>query len=163
MNYVSTTQAAEILNISKSRMRYLLRQGRVKGAYKAGKFWIVPLFEGNPIISRGDRGPKATWRRRQPAKTKIHVNRQNIRQNRNLELEDLIPVLSVKRYDSNIYGYSVKINGPCDIVYSPQKPLNCGAVLWVETFSQVEVKLTFGEEEEKEKEKEEDIFLIDAA
>lgn len=51
--YVSTSQAAEILNISTSRMRYLITQGRVKGAYKVGRTWIIPLFEGNPIISRG--------------------------------------------------------------------------------------------------------------
>ena len=148
--YVSTSQAAEILDISTSRMRHLLAQGRVKGAYKAGKFWIIPLFEGNPIISRGSRGPKAKWCRRNPAKTKIHVNRQKIQQNRNLKLEDLMPVLSVKRYDSNIYGYSVKINGPCEVVYRPQKPLSCGAMLWVETFSQVEVNLSLNNEEEKE-------------
>ncbi|MBE9212097.1 helix-turn-helix domain-containing protein [Plectonema cf. radiosum LEGE 06105] len=59
--YVSTTQAAEILNISTSRMRHLVSQGRVKGAYKCGKSWIIPLFNTMPIISTGSRGPKAKW------------------------------------------------------------------------------------------------------
>ncbi|MEO1376360.1 MAG: helix-turn-helix domain-containing protein [Cyanobacteria bacterium J06635_10] len=140
--YVSTSQAAEILNISTSRVRYLLAQGRVKGAYKVGRTWIIPLFEGNPIISRGSRGPKAKWCRRIPAKTKIHVNRNNIKKNLDQNLEDLIPVLSVKRSNSNVYGYSVKINGPCELIYRPEKPLDCGAVAWIETFSQVEVQLT---------------------
>ncbi len=138
--YVGTTEAAEILNISTSRMRYLISQGRVKGAYKAGKGWIIPLFNRMPIISRGKRGPKATWRKRIPAKTKIHVNRNNIRDNINKKPEDFIPVLSVKHTDRNVYGYSLKINGPCEIVYRPQEPLDCGAALWIETYSQVNIR-----------------------
>ena len=140
--YIGTTEAAKICNISTSRMRYLLAQGRVKGAYKAGNGWIIPLFNRMPIISKGERGPKPTWRKRIPAKTKIHVNRNNIKKNLNKNLEDLIPVISVKRTNSNIYGYSIKINGPCEIVYRPQDPLDCGAALWIETFSQVNVQLT---------------------
>ncbi|MGB3636176.1 MAG: helix-turn-helix domain-containing protein [Rivularia sp. (in: cyanobacteria)] len=140
--YVGTTEAAKILNISTSAMRYLISQGRVKGAYKAGRNWIMPLFNGMPIISKGKRGPKPKWRKRIPAKTKIHVNRNNIRDNINKNPEDFIPVLSVKHTASNVYGYSLKINGPCEIVYRPQEPLDCGAVLWVETFSQVEVGCT---------------------
>ncbi len=95
-----------------------------------------------PIISKGRRGPKPTWRKKIPAKTKIHVNRNNIKKNLDKNLEDLIPVISVKRSNSNIYGYSLKINGPCEIVYRPQDPLDCGAALWIETFSQVNVQLT---------------------
>ncbi len=138
--YVGTTEAAKILKISTSAMRYLISQGRVKGAYKAGRNWILPLFDGMPIISRGTRGPKPKWCKRIPAKTKIHVNRNNIRDNINKNPEDFIPVLSVKHTDRNVYGYSLKINGPCEIVYQPQKPLDCGAVLWIETFSQVNVQ-----------------------
>ena len=123
-------------------MRELVSQGRVKGAYKAGRNWIIPLFNRMPIISRGSRGPKPKWCRRIPPKTKIHVNRNNIRYNSDKSLEDLIPVLSVKNSNSNTYGYSLKINGPCEIVYRPQKPLDCGAVLWMETFSQVQVQCT---------------------
>lgn len=140
--YVGTTKAAKILNISTSAMRYLISQGRVKGAYKAGRNWIIPLFNGMPIISRGTRGPKAKWRKIIPAKTKIHVNRNNIGQNTNKKLEDLIPVISVKNSKDNVYGYSIKINGPCEVIYRPQKPLDCSAALWIETFSQVQVQLT---------------------
>jgi hypothetical protein len=140
--YVGTTEAAKILNISTSAMRYLISQGRVKGAYKAGRNWIIPLFNRLPIISKGKRGPKPKSRGRIPAKTKIHVNRHNIRDNKDKSLEDLIPVISVKHNKSNTYGYSLKINGPCEIVYRPEKPLDSSAKLWIETFSQVNVRLT---------------------
>ena len=95
-----------------------------------------------PIISKGRRGPKPTWRKKIPAKTKIHVNKNEILKNKNKNPEDLAPVFSVKRHDSNTYGYLIKVNGPCEIVYRPQEPLSCGAVAWVETFSQVQVQLT---------------------
>ncbi|MDY6901726.1 MAG: hypothetical protein SWZ49_27150, partial [Cyanobacteriota bacterium] len=85
---------------------------------------------------------KLRWCRVIPAKTQIHVNRNNIGQNTDKEPEDLIPVISVKNRTDNVYGYSVKINGPCEIIYRPQKPLDCHATLWVETFSQVQVQLT---------------------
>ncbi len=157
--YVSTTQAAEILNISTSRMRYLLGQGRVKGAYKVGRFWIIPLFNGKPTISRGCRGPKANWYMRNPAKTKIHVNRQEIKKNENKNEEELVPVFSVKRSHSNIYGYSVIVNGPCQFVYQPLDPLGCGARVWVETYSSVKVKLKNSKDEETE----EDWLIVGAA
>ena len=131
--YVGTTEAAEILNISTSRMRYLLARDRVKGAYKAGKGWIIPLFNKMPIISKGGRGPKPKWRKRIPARTIIHVNRQKIAQNRN-KRENLEGVFSIKRCKDNILGYSVKVNGPCEIIYRPEKPLGSGAVVWIETF-----------------------------
>ncbi|MEO1428766.1 MAG: helix-turn-helix domain-containing protein [Cyanobacteria bacterium J06632_19] len=149
--YVGTTEAAKILKISTSAMRCLVSSGRVKGAYKAGRNWIIPLFNGMPIISRGKRGPKPKWCRIIPAKTKIHVNRNNIRKNTNKKLEDLIPVISVKNRNDNVYGYSIKINGPCEIIYRPQKPLDCHAALWIETFSQVQVQLNNPNKKSKQK------------
>ncbi|MDJ0733993.1 MAG: helix-turn-helix domain-containing protein [Nostocaceae cyanobacterium] len=59
--YVSTTQAANLLGVSPTRIRYLLKQGRIKGAYKVGKIWVIPLFNDMPVISKGNRGPKAKW------------------------------------------------------------------------------------------------------
>ncbi|MEQ9620544.1 hypothetical protein [Coleofasciculus chthonoplastes] len=79
---VGTTQAAQILNISTARLRVLLLQGRVQGAYKTGTMWLMPLFNGKPLIQRGKRGPTPRWRNpRKPAKTIIHVNSHRIRQN----------------------------------------------------------------------------------
>jgi len=46
-------------------------------------------------------------------------------------------VLTVKTYKSNIYAHEVHISGPCKIVYSPDKPLSCGAKVWIETECEV--------------------------
>ena len=155
--YVGTTEAAEILDIKPSRMRYLLSEGRVKGAYKSGKNWIIPLFYRMPIISRGKRGPNPKWCRRIPAKLIINVNRNKIRDNKNRQNPE--PVISVKRYDSNTYGFSAKINGPCEIIYQPENPLNCNGVLWIETFASVGVI----REKSKQDGTQPDIFMVNAA
>ena len=52
-------------------------------------------------------------------KAKIHVNQQNIQWN-------------AKTYKSNEYANSVEISGPSRVVYSPDKPLSCGAKVWIE-------------------------------
>ena len=52
---VGTSEAAKILDISTPRLRVLLIQGRVEGAYKTGKIWLIPLFKGKPIIQRAVR------------------------------------------------------------------------------------------------------------
>jgi hypothetical protein len=70
-------------------------------------------------------------------KTIIHVNQHNIKKNRKENLN--LPVLTVKTYKSNIYTNRVKINGPSEIMYSPDKPLSCGAHVWIETDSEVEI------------------------
>ena len=70
-------------------------------------------------------------------KTKIHVNQHKIRANKKTGSRD--PVLTVKTYKSNDYGHEVRIKGPCKIVYRPDKPLSCGARVWIETESDVEV------------------------
>ena len=64
-------------------------------------------------------------------KTRIHVNQHNIRRNRKEGRND--PVISAKTYKSNEYGHEVRIQGPSKVVYSPDRPLSCGAVLWIET------------------------------
>ena len=69
-------------------------------------------------------------------KTIVHVNQHNIKKNR--KGEDL-PVLTCKTYKSNDYAKEVLITGPARVVYSPDKPLSCGAVCWIETQSSVEV------------------------
>ena len=68
-------------------------------------------------------------------KTIVHVNQHVIKSNRKNNQTD--PVLTVKTYKSNVYAHSVVINGPSKIVYSPDKPLSCGAHVWIETDSEV--------------------------
>jgi len=73
----------------------------------------------------------------------IHINQHIIK--RNAKTGERNPVITCKTYNSNIYGHEVVIkdeNGKtvCTIVYSPDKPLPCGAVVWLETKARVEVK-----------------------
>jgi hypothetical protein len=68
-------------------------------------------------------------------KTVVHVNQHIIKSNaKNDERE---PVLTIKTYKSNTYAYAAEITGPCRVVYSPDKPLSCGAKVWIETESEV--------------------------
>ncbi|MEB3280367.1 MAG: DNA-binding protein [Lyngbya sp.] len=135
---VGTTEAAHILKISTARLRVLLSAGRVQGAYKTGKMWLIPLVEGKPIIERGTRGPAPRWRNlRKPAKRIVHVNSHRIRQNQ--KQQEQLPVITVKKGQTNTYGHIVEIPGGCRVVYSPDKPLRCGARVWIETFYDVNV------------------------
>jgi hypothetical protein len=68
-------------------------------------------------------------------KTIVHVNQHVIRSNRK-HGEDK-PVLTVKTYKSNTYAHSVIIRGESKVVYRPDKPLSCGARVWIETESEV--------------------------
>jgi len=69
-------------------------------------------------------------------KKKIHVNQHNIKRNiKNPEY--MLPVITIKTYKSNDYAYEVHIDGPAKIVYRPDKPLSCGAKVWIETESDV--------------------------
>lgn len=71
-------------------------------------------------------------------KTIIHVNQHRIR--RNLKQGSKDPVLTVKTYNSNQYAHEVDIRGPSKIVYSPDKPLSCGARVWIETDARVDTR-----------------------
>jgi len=68
-------------------------------------------------------------------KTKIHVNQHVIK--KNSKTGERNPVLTVKSGSSNIYAHRVEILGPSFVVYSPDKPLSCGAKVWIETESEV--------------------------
>jgi|TARA_A100001015_G_scaffold14298_1_gene16705 hypothetical protein len=70
-------------------------------------------------------------------KTKIHVNQHKIRANKKHGTND--PVITVKTSKSNTYGHEVIINGSSKVIYSPDKPLSCGAKVWIETESEVVV------------------------
>ena len=69
---------------------------------------------------------------------RIHVNMHHIRHNN--KHKDKKPVITVKTSKSNIYGNEVEIHGPSKVVYSPDKPLSCGARLWIETTSEVDIR-----------------------
>ena len=75
-------------------------------------------------------------------KTRIHVNQHVIK--KNSKTGDREPVLTVKSGRSNIYAHEVQILGPSTVIYSPDKPLSCGAKVWVETESDVVIKQSVG-------------------
>jgi hypothetical protein len=64
-------------------------------------------------------------------KKRIHVNQHNIKAN--AKHDGNKPVITVKTSKSNTYGHTVTIDGPSIVVYSPNKPLSCGAKVWMET------------------------------
>jgi hypothetical protein len=68
-------------------------------------------------------------------RTIIHVNQHVIKANRKNGVNN--PVLTVKTYKENKYAHDVEILGPSRIVYNEEKPLNCGAHVWIETTSEV--------------------------
>ena len=70
-------------------------------------------------------------------KTRIHVNQHKIKANKKHGTND--PVITVKTSKSNTYGHEVLINGSSKVIYSPDKPLSCGAKVWIETESEVVV------------------------
>jgi hypothetical protein len=73
-------------------------------------------------------------------KTIIHVNQHVIRANRKTGARN--PVLTVKTHKTNVYCHEVIIhdaNGVevARVVYRPDKPLSCGAQVWIETVNPV--------------------------
>lgn len=72
--------------------------------------------------------------------TRIHVNQHVIRDNRKTGARD--PVLTVKTYSTNTYASEVAIvdtdgREVARVVYRPDRPLSCGAYVWIETELQV--------------------------
>ena len=68
----------------------------------------------------------------------IHVNQHIIKANRKHGEDN--PVLTCKTYKDNTYAHEVYIEGPSRIVYRPDKPLSCGAHVWIETEATITVE-----------------------
>ena len=67
---------------------------------------------------------------------RIHVNQHIIRSNKKNATRE--PVITVKAGKQNIYCDRVLVDGLTEVVYSPDKPLSCGAKVWIETSDVVE-------------------------
>jgi len=68
-------------------------------------------------------------------KTRIHVNQHNIKSNTK---SGNLPVLTVKDYKQNRKCNVAKLIDAsgfviATLIYSPDKPLSCGAKVWLET------------------------------
>ncbi|WP_192901183.1 MULTISPECIES: DNA-binding protein [Okeania] len=132
---IGTTEAAFLLNISTARLRVLLKEGRVIGARKVKRFWMIPVNgRGMPEITPGRRGPEGTWNKNQrTGNTFIHVLRKTIDYNRDNKTSH--PAVAVKVGGKKDYCHALKIDGPCQIVYQPHQPNDSqagGARLWIE-------------------------------
>ena len=73
----------------------------------------------------------------------IHVNQHKIRSN--LKNGTREPVITCISYKDNQYGHSVIIydkhgEEACRVVYSPDKPLSCGARVYIVTENDVAVE-----------------------
>ena len=68
---------------------------------------------------------------------RIHVNQHVIKANaKNGESN---PIFTVKQGGKNTYAHNVKVKGEMELVYSPDKPLSCGAKVWIETRGEIEL------------------------
>lgn len=73
-------------------------------------------------------------------KTWIHINQHNIRHNIKAEADERKPVITCKTYKDNQYCNELEIiddagNILATVIYSPDKPLSCGARVWIEADS----------------------------
>ena len=62
---------------------------------------------------------------------RIHVNQHVIKAN--AKSGERNPVFTIKQGGKNTYATRVKVKGEMELVYSPDKPLSCGAKVWIET------------------------------
>ena len=66
---------------------------------------------------------------------RIHINQHKIRSNKKHGTNE--PVITVKSSVAINYALEVQIMGGSRVVYSPDKPLSCGAKVWIETYNPV--------------------------
>ena len=69
---------------------------------------------------------------------RIHVNQHIIKSN--LKNDQCEPVITIKMDGRNIRANEVTILGPSVLKYTPQKPLQCGAKVYLETTSEITYK-----------------------
>jgi hypothetical protein len=67
---------------------------------------------------------------------RIHVNMHVIRYNN--KTGERCSVITMQHGKKPMRVKGIKILGPSSVIYSPDKPLSCGARVWVETTAAVE-------------------------
>ena len=72
---------------------------------------------------------------------RIHVNQHVIKAN--AKYGENNPVFTIKQGGKNTYAYNVKVVGEMELVYSPDKPLSCGAKVWIETRGDISMSNDF--------------------
>lgn len=82
--------------------------------------------------------PVNTGRNSRPLKTIIHVNKHTIQSNNKHCKTD--PPITIKTSKSNTYAQKANIcdkngNVIASVIHSPNKPLSCGAKVWIEVYN----------------------------
>jgi hypothetical protein len=66
---------------------------------------------------------------------RIHVNQHIVRNNKKTGAAEAVTTI---QWRNKSYRFAkVEILGPSEVLYSPDKPLSCGARVWVETRQEV--------------------------
>ena len=68
---------------------------------------------------------------------RLHVNQHIIRANGQCASGDRLPPITIKTAGENVRAWEAAILGASVLTYSPDRPLSCGAKLWVETDAEV--------------------------
>jgi len=69
--------------------------------------------------------------------TIIHIDRKALLENKMMGKRD--PVVRVQEGDNVYFCMGVDIQGPCRVIYEPDRPLPSKARLWIETEAEVKV------------------------
>lgn len=69
---------------------------------------------------------------------RIHVSQVNLRANR--KDGGTRPLFTIQTSAGPVYASHVDIHGKSELVGSPNKPLKCGARVWIETLAEVEYR-----------------------
>jgi len=103
--------------------------GRIRDSLVGALLARVEQWRDDPVRGTGKWKPKIT---------RVHVDQHAIRRNKKNGTRE--PVITVKQGRTNRRGTGAVIPGGCKVVYSPDKPLPCGATLWIQTDYPVEVE-----------------------
>lgn len=68
---------------------------------------------------------------------RLHVDQHVIKSNRSTGRED--PPVTVQLSTGSLKCRHAVIHGKSELIYRPERPLSCGARLWVETRARVEI------------------------
>lgn len=68
---------------------------------------------------------------------RVHVNQHIIKANLKAQTDE--PACTVQWKGKSYIGRDVVIKGPSQVMQRMQKPLSCGARIWVETRAEVEI------------------------
>ena len=64
IGYLTLAEAAEKWNVSTRLLSLYCNTGRIKGAQRAGRLWLIPEDAGKPADKRITSGKYVGWRKR---------------------------------------------------------------------------------------------------